>query len=290
MKTILHLMLALLGWAMAAAAGAQPVQVDSPAWKALMARPAADGEVTAFYAADLLDAWQRPTEGDQLRRALLGRHLRAGAGEAVAPGVLAAVWQAGSPSPDELVAWHARAAARAPQAAWARTVPRSPEAVRLLAEQLGNRPPADLPEFVRTWGRCLRVDSCRTVGPQGDAEREARILERARQAQARQAESERRSRERQRRAERMQAAVLLGYVFGGLLLHLLLARHAGTLVAGAATVLLGPALTALAWSQWGVGSGWGGLAMLIFYMGLAGSGLLLLPLYRWVHRTWFAGR
>jgi len=299
--TLACLLAALLALAVPASARTardEPVAIGGPAWQALMARPAADAETTAFYAADLLAAWHRPAEADTLRRALLARHLRAAGGEAVTPATLDEVWRAGTVAPGELTALHAKAAQRQPGASWAGLAPASDEAVRHLVERIGNRPPPDLHDFVRTWDGCRGAGPCRhpaaraaaQTDAERDAERDARITARALESEQRWREQQREARESQRRSERLLTAVLAAYTLGGLLVHLLVARYAGKVLAVIATLALGPLLTVLAYLHWGVGSGWGGLAMLVFYAGLAFSGLPLAPLYAWVHKTWFGGR
>lgn len=283
------LLMAGLAWA----ARGDPVVIDSPAWQALMARPAADGDATAFYAAELLEAWGRPAEAATLRRQLLARHLRGLAGATPAPATLGEVWRGAAPNADELAQLHASAAARQPRAAWAAIAPAHDGAIRAIVERIGNRPSADLPAFVQTWSDCVRQGTCRPrdgAAPVSDAERQARADARRRERERQRAEDDRKSREQQRRYERFELALVSGYLLGALLLHLLLARYAGKVVAVLVTLAIGPALAVLAYSRWGLSRDWGGLAMMIFYLGLASSGLLMAPVFHWVHKTWFAGR
>jgi hypothetical protein len=290
---LLLLVLLLLATGPARAARGDPVVIDSPSWNALMARPAADGGITAFYAADLLQAWGRPGEAEGLRRRLLARHLRGLAGERLPPATLSELWQTAPPASDELSRLHARAVALQPGASWASLDPANDGAVRLIVERIGNRPPPDLDVFLGQWGPCECQGTCSTRGCQAlisDTERSERLQARLKQMEQRQAESQRKHRERQRRDERLLQAVTLGYLLGGLMLYLIVARQAGTKMATAAVVALGALLAMLLFARTGRVEGWGGLALLVIGGGLAGSGLLLAPVYHWIYKRWFAGR
>jgi hypothetical protein len=268
------------------AARGDPVVIDSPSWQALMARPASDNGVTAFYAADLLELWGRGAEGQRLRRALLLRHLRALAGDSPPEATLGQLWAAGPVSADEVAAAHQRARGLAPGAAWAATRPVDDDAARQLAERLGNRPPLDLKAFVERWGDCVPQGTCaprasqRASRPkQTDAERE--------QAR-RQSESEQRS--RRRRAERLQNAAMVAYVLGTLALHLLLTRVLGRWGAFVVTLFIGAGLGLWLVLATAPNTGWGGLGIVLVALGLAGSGLMLAPLYDAIYTRWFKRR
>lgn len=287
-RTLLVLLhLALLGAPLAAgAARGDPVVIDSPSWQALMARPAAQDGTTAFYAADLLAAWGRRDEADSLRRALLVRHLRTLAGDSVPEATLGQVWAAAPVTLAEVGAAHERARARANGAGWAAVRPVDDAAVRRVAEWLGNRPPLDLAAFVRRWGDCVPQGTC-APSPSRQASRPVKTdAEREKAAR----DHERQQRASQRRGERMQSAALVAYALGTLALHLLLARFVGRWFAFGVSLLIG---TGLAW--WlvvasGPLSGWGGLGIIILALGLAGSGLLLAPLYDALYTRYFKRR
>jgi hypothetical protein len=273
---------------------AAPALVEgSPSWQAVMAVPAErDGEV-AFWATDLLAVWGRPDVAARLRRSLLLRHLEA---QGAAPPPAATLQQlADAPVPafDELLAAQQRARQRAGRAAagapWAAEAPRDDGAVALLAERVGNRPPADLADFVQRWGGCVPQGRCPDQAAREQARAEAAASNRAARLREELA-SETRQRASQHRGERRQQAMLAAFVLGGLLLHLLVARYLGRVAANAATVLTGIGLAAWLWLASGPQSGWGALAMLIVVGALACSGLLLAPLYDWIHRRWFARR
>ena len=55
---------------------ADPVRVGSPAWSDLLALPLRDHDALQLPAADVLARWQRPDEGDRLRRAAMLAQLR----------------------------------------------------------------------------------------------------------------------------------------------------------------------------------------------------------------------
>ena len=265
----------------------------SPSWQAVMAVPAErDGEV-AFWATDLLAVWGRPDAAARLRRSLLLRHLEAQGAAPPPAATLQQLADAPVPSFDQLLAAQQRARQRAGTAAagapWAAEAPRDDGAVALLAERVGNRPPADLADFVQRWGGCVPQGRCPEQAAREQARAEAAASKRAARLREELA-SETRQRASQRSAERRQQAVLAAFVLGGLLLHLLLARYLGRWAANAATVLTGIGLAAWLWLASGPQSGWGGLAMLIVAGALACSGLLLAPLYDWIHRRWFARR
>lgn len=268
------------------AARGDPVVIDSPSWQALMARPAAQDGVTAFYAADLLELWGRGDEGRRLRRALLVRHLRALAGESPPDATLGQLWAAGPVSPDEVAAAHQRARGLAPGAAWAATRPVDDDAARQLAERLGNRPPLDLKAFVDRWGDCVPQGTC--------APRTSQRASRPKQTEAdreqarRQSESEQRS--RRRRAKRLQNAAMIAYVLGTLALHLLLTRVLGRWGAFVVTLFIGAGLGLWLVLATAPHTGWGGLGIVLVALGLAASGLMLAPLYDAIHTRWFKRR
>lgn len=271
---------------------AAPALVEgSPSWQAVMAVPAErDGEV-AFWATDLLAVWGRPDTAARLRRSLLLRHLNA---QGAAPPPAATLQQlADAPVPgfDELLAAQQRARQRAGAASsgapWAAEAPRDDGAVALLAERVGNRPPADLADFMKRWGGCVPQGRCPEQAAREQARAEAAASNRAARLREELA-FETRQRASQHRGERRQQAMLAAFVLGGLLLHLLVARYLGRVAANAATVLTGIGLAVWLWLASGPQSGWGGLAMLIVVAALAFSGLLLAPLYDWIHRRWFA--
>lgn len=281
------LQVALLGAPLAAmAARGDPLVIDSPSWQALMARPAAQDGTTAFYAADLLATWGRRDEADSLRRALLVRHLRTLSGDSVPEATLAQVWAAAPVSLAEVGAAHARARAHADGAGWAAVRPVDDAAVRHVAEWLGNRPPLDLAAFVRRWGDCVPQGTC-AAPPSRQASRPVKTdAEREKAAR----EHERQQRASHRRSERMQGAALVAYALGTLALHLLVARFVGRWFAFGVSLLIGAGL------GWGLIvaagplSGWGGLAVILLALGLAGSGLLLAPLYDALYTRCFKRR
>jgi hypothetical protein len=59
---------------------AQPLVIDSPAWRELMGLPLPADAPPPLYAADLIERWGRPDEAGLLRRAMLLHHFRAAAG------------------------------------------------------------------------------------------------------------------------------------------------------------------------------------------------------------------
>jgi hypothetical protein len=72
-----------------------PVRIGSPAWIALMDLPLRDHDALQLPAADVLTRWQRPDEGDRLRRAGMLAQLRIASGTRPPPdeGVrLATLW------------------------------------------------------------------------------------------------------------------------------------------------------------------------------------------------------
>lgn len=273
---------------------AAPALVEgSPSWQAVMAVPAErDGEV-AFWATDLLAIWGRPDVAARLRRSLLLRHLNA-QGDAPPPATtLRQLADAPVPGVDELLAAQQRARQRvgtaAASAPWAAEAPRDDAAIARLAERVGNRPPADLADFMQRWGGCVPQGLCPERAAREQAQAEAAASKRAARLREELA-FETRQRASQRSAERRQQAMLAAYVLGGLLLHLLVARYLGRVAANAATVLTGIGLAVWLWLASGPQSGWGGLAMLFVLLALTFSGLLLAPLYDWIHRRWFARR
>ncbi len=273
-----------------------PVVEGSPAWQALMALPAEREGLPTFWAADLLVAWGRGADAARLRRSLLGRHLEAQAAPPPPSATLGQLWQAPVSGHSELVASQQRAQERVQKGAqqqagapWALEPPRDDGAVQRLAERIGNRPPADLADFVRRFSGCVAQGTC----PERAAwlaERAASAAESRAAAQQREAAFEARQRSAQRRGEWRQQAVLLAWLLGGLLLHLLVARALGRWAGIAATLLLGLGLAVWLVVATGPLSGWGGLGLVILAAGLGGSGLLLAPLYDWIHRRWFARR
>jgi hypothetical protein len=286
---LLRLLLCVLPWLMlgapltASAARGDPVAIDSPSWQALMARPAAQDGTTAFYAADLLATWGRRDEADSLRRALLVRHLRTLAGDSVPEATLGQVWATAPATLAEVAAAHERARVRASGAGWAKVRPVDDAAARHLAEWLGNRPPLDLAAFVRRWGDCVPQGTC-AAPPSRQASRPVKTDAEREKATR---EHERQQRARQRRGERMQTAALVAYALGTLALHLLLARFAGRWFAFGVSLLIGAGLGWWLIAASGPLSGWGGLAVIILALGLAGSGLLLAPLYDALYTRFF---
>ena len=145
---------ALTGGSRATAAdNLSPVVIDSPAWAELMALPLQPGEPLPFYAADLVEAWGRPVEAIQLRRALLHRHLRVAAGESFPTGGhVADVWQqarGNALSTADLMAAHDAAlnrhlgfevlASAAPGSSGSDFVPLGPQAPGFWADPQGRR-------------------------------------------------------------------------------------------------------------------------------------------------------
>lgn len=385
---------AMLAVVLPAAAVQAAVAIGSPAWNDLMARPAADGGLPAFYAADLVATWGRPEEAVVLRRALLQHHLRRAAGDAAPmPATLGEVWQqaqaqppalealatlhaqalnhalAATPDPQPLPAeraaegwrdggapggWRSggrlalqlvvenraplvlaplglqrvagapgaeirlpcqpasrvarlepRQAARwwcegetgaegwraAPQPRWASTALADEGSLREMVSLLGDRAPLDLREFVQRNQGCIRQGTC----PAMAAAVASRAEERARQrpsAEARYEAQRRREIEgeqRRRRAKWLPLWVGLAYTFGGLALHLLVARAAGRIVASTVTLAIGPAIAAWMFFTYGIGSGWGALAMLFVLLALCVVGVPLTMAYNFIHKRFFAG-
>ena len=145
---------ALTGGSRATAAdNLSPVVIDSPAWAELMALPLQPGEPLPFYAADLVEAWGRPVEAIQLRRALLHRHLRVAVGEPFPTGGhVADVWQqarGNALSTADLMAAHDAAlnrnlgfdvlASTAPGSSGSDLVPLGPQAPGFWADPQGRR-------------------------------------------------------------------------------------------------------------------------------------------------------
>jgi len=367
-----------------------PVVIDSPAWKDLMAQPAMLGDLPAFHAADLIEAWGRPEEAEVLRRSLLLHHLRRAAGESPpTPATLGEVWQGSGAQPTPLEALaqaqqqalnHALAATadasplppdraaegwkaagsgawqrpgrvalalvvsnrspwplallglqrrqegpggvvldctpvtrvarldaqqaarwscegagsaatiRADAAArWVSTALASAGLVREMVRTLGDRPPLDLKAFVQRNESCIRQGTCPAVAAAAASRAAQRPRLSAEERYAAQRESEIKSEQQRRRRERLQNWIVVAYALGGLLLHLLVARAAGRIVATMVTLAIGPAIAVWMFFEYGIGSGWGALGMLILLGGLCVVGLPLAVAYNFIHKRFFAG-